>query len=269
MIALDFQYDGLRLSDFGCIICTFDQSGTETFSVGSQITFNTTPVFRGRKHLLAGIRYEECIEMQFQICKNPDDLIEEEDKYFTVEEVREITRWLNRGRFKKFKLIDDEYTDYYFEASFNISRIELASRIIGMDLNVITNRPYALCEPIIHRFTTTAEKNKYTVQDISDEAGYCYVDMEITCKQSGNLEIHNEMNGQTTVIENCSEGEIITIKDMIIDTSLDSHRSNLQNDFNFSFPRLSNTFGKRDNVLTFSIPCSVVLQYSPARKVGI
>ena len=270
MNALDFQYDGLRLSDFGCIICTFDSNGLETFSVGSQITFNTTPVQSGKRHLLTNTKYDECISLEFQICKNPDEIFEEEDKYFTVEQVRNITRWLNRGEFKKFKLIDDECSDYYFEASFNISKLEIAGRIVGMNLNIVTNRPFALYEPVIYQFELKADNLKYIVQDISDEIGYEYIDMEITCNQSGNLVIQNSMDGDRhTIVLNCTEGEVITIKDMIIDSSLPAHKFTLQNDFNFSFPRVSNTFSKRDNQLTFSIPCSVILRYSPIRKVGI
>lgn len=269
MNALDFQYDGLRLSDFGCIICTFENNGLETFSVGSQITFNTTPIASGRKHLLAGIKYEEYIELEFQICKNPDEIYDEEEKYFTVDEVRNITRWLNRGQFKKFKLIDDECNDYYFEASFNISRLEIAGRIVGMHLTVITNRPFALHEPVIHRFNPSAGHLTYTVLDISDEIGYSYIELEITCKQNGDLKITNAMDGRTTEILNCKNNEKITISNMIIETSLPEHKATLQNDFNFVFPRVMNTYKKRDNKLTFSIPCSVVLKYNPIRKVGI
>ena len=42
MYATNFEYDGLKLSDFGMMICAFDSSGgIETVSSGADITFNT------------------------------------------------------------------------------------------------------------------------------------------------------------------------------------------------------------------------------------
>lgn len=42
MYALDFEYDGQYLSDYGFIICDFNSSsGADIVSAGSMITFNT------------------------------------------------------------------------------------------------------------------------------------------------------------------------------------------------------------------------------------
>ena len=45
--AYDFFYDGLKLSDFGFMLCKFDDGGVDTVSNGSEISFNTIPTMRG------------------------------------------------------------------------------------------------------------------------------------------------------------------------------------------------------------------------------
>ena len=73
MKSFDFEYDNLRLSDFGFIICKFDSSDVETIENGSQIKFNTVPTLNGMKHELTSSSYEDCISATFQICKNKCD----------------------------------------------------------------------------------------------------------------------------------------------------------------------------------------------------
>ena len=46
MYALDFEYDKQNLSDFGFIICNFDDDQGATYTdIGSNITFITTPAW--------------------------------------------------------------------------------------------------------------------------------------------------------------------------------------------------------------------------------
>ena len=102
---------------------------------------------------------------------------------------------------------------------------------------------------------------------MSDDEDYVYPNISITCKQAGDLTIHNAREDRTTFIKNCTANEIITMNYPIITTSLSSHK--IQDDFNFVFPRIAGDFVTKENKLTFSLPCSVQLRYSPAVKVGI
>lgn len=271
MKALDFEYDGLNLSDFGCTICTFDSPGTENITMGSVITFNTTPVQGSNKFLLSNITYEECLESDFEICKNPCGIYNNEKMYFSVEEQRQIMRWLNRGEYLKFRILDDGYENIYYEGSFyNIEKIEVSGNVAGFHLYLKTNSPFAFHRTEEFKFDIVSVNGTYTIFDISDKIGYVYADMEITCNQSGTLRIINSVDNRTTEIKNCSAGEVISMNNMmIIETSLNSHKSSLMNDFNYQFPRISNSFSERGNTFTFSLPCSVVLKYTPVMKVGI
>ncbi len=264
MKAFDFVYDGKNLSDFGFIICNFGDKGLDTVRDGCQISFNTVPVLGGAKHELTSAQYEDCLETTIQICKHScNGGIQE----ITATEHRQITRWLNRKKFLKFKPISEEYIDLYFEASFNISRIELDGCLFGFELEVVTNRPHALKEPRIININNTVSNGKHSINDISQEEGYIYPHTEITIAQSGNLKIHNAIENRDTYIANCAAGEVITMDYPIIQSSISSH--NIQNDFNWNFFRVANTFDNSRNDLTISLPCSIKVEYSPIVKVGL
>ena len=269
MKALDFNYDGLFLSDFGCIICTFDNPGTDDFSVGSDISFNTATVNFGKRNFLTSIQYNDCLTAEFSICKNVENMMDEENRYFTIEQQRELTRWLNRPEFLPLYIVDEGYENIYFEGSFNLSKVEVAGNIIGFNLEFTSNRPFGLNRPYVRKFTVSKAGQRIVIQDMSDEIGYIYADITITCGTAGTLTITNDIDGRVTEVKNCVAGEKITMKDMIIESDNASHQSNIMNDFNFSFLRISNKFGERKNGLTFSMPCIVTLSYSPIRKVGI
>lgn len=267
MTVNDFEYDGLLLSDFGYIMCSFDSTGLETVTNGSNITFNTSPIMKGSKHVLTSTKYNECLTTTFQICKNPCNVDEVTDAYISVEELATLTRWLNRQEFLKFKLVREGYETIYFEGSFNVAKLMWADNVIGLELTLTTNRPFALYEPIKKTFKITKNNQIEIFKDISDEIGFIYPKVEITCKASGTLKIHNAIEDRDTIIKNCKEGEIITMEYPMITSSLPSHQ--IQNDFNFNFFRVANTFRERGNKLTFSIPCTIKMSYQPIRKVGV
>ncbi len=184
-----------------------------------------------------------------------------------LEELCGLMNWLNRKEFHKFKLLDDEYIDLFFEASFNINKIEIGGKILGLELTMITNRPFALREPRILTIKNSIENGTKFIFDTSDEEGYIYPHTEITILKDGNLTIINSLDDKILSISNCSVGEIITLDYPIIQSSLQSH--NIQNDFNWNFFRIGNTFKNKRNDLTISIPCEIKVTYSPVTKTGI
>lgn len=265
MLAYDFEYDSKRLSSFDMIICKFGGAdGIETISNGSEITFNTVSTLGGAHHKLTSTQYESCLEATIQICKNSCSSSVME---ITATEFRELTRWLNRKKFLKFKLLSEEYIDIYYEASFNISRIEINGKLIGLELTVLTNRPFALKEPRTITIKNTKIDGKHSVNDTSYEEGYIYPYTEITVNSDGDLKIYNAIEDRYTNILNCTTGEVITLDYPIIQSSNSSH--NIQNDFNWKFLRIANTFDNSRNDLTISIPCTIKLKYSPIVKVGL
>ena len=305
MRAFDFSYNDKNLSDFGFVICSFDDKGLNTVSNGSQITFNTISTLSGTKHSLASTVYEDCLATTIQICKSSCN---SDVSAISSTEFRELTKWLNRKKFLKFKILDEDYIDLYFEASFNVSRIEMDGRLFGLELEVITNRPFALKEPrninvklnevygwkeykngVWQGYVTSTNENAYphdgvptadgyqriylgkvykgSINDTSYEEGYIYPHTEITINKDGNLKIYNAIEDRDTYIANCVANEVITMDYPIIQSSVPSHK--IENDFNWNFFRVANTFENSRNDLIVTLPCTIKIEYSPIVKVGL
>lgn len=320
MKAYDFEYAGRNLHEFGCILCSFGEKGVETVSDGCEITFNTVPTLNGAKHNLTSIQYEDCLEATLQICKHSCN---GGIQVITESEHRELTKWLSRKKFLKFKILDEDHIDLYYEAVFNIDKIEIDGKLYGLELEVKTNRPNALKEPRIINivceegkevygwkkyqtdpeiamlgYVTSTDENAYpqgkvdendnivegahtdgyqyvfvgqvykaSLNDTSYEEGYIYPQMEITVKKAGNLTIHNSIENRETYIANCQVNEVITLDYPVIQSSISSR--NIQNDFNWTFFRVANTYDNSRNDLVVSLPCSIKIKYSPIVKVGL
>lgn len=266
MTASNFEFNGKQLSDFGMILCHFGSGGLETVS-GTQVTFNTVPVLNGQRHELIDVQYENCLEATFQICKYSCG---NDTQEITSSEYREIAKWLSRKKFVKLKILDGDTMDIYYMATFdNISRIELDGRLYGLELHVITNAPYAFKDPQIITINNTEVNGVHSVNDTSHEEGFIYPHIEIAMKQSGNLTIYNAIENRRTEIKNCEAGEVITMDYPIISTNSTSLTRNIQNDFNWKFLRLANSYDKSRNDLTISLPCTIKMTYSPIVKVGL
>lgn len=268
MRAIDFVYDGLSLSSYKFIVCEFDYaSDAATVDSGSQITFEKVAKHDGKKHTLVDAIYEDCYEVEFDIIKDPDKY-DGEDRIISDEEYTQIARWLNRREFLKFNFVDDERTGdiCYFNASFNLSKIEIGGKLYGIHLSMETDAPFGYGETIVENNTVSEANGSFTINDKSDEIGYIYPDVTITCNQSGKLEIRNSLINCKVEINNCSSGEIIHLYGdaQIIETSVLSHK--IQNDFNFQFLKIGNTFSSRLNTITVSLPCTIEIQYEPIIK---
>lgn len=265
MYALDFEYDGKRLSSFGFILCTLGTpSGSDTVSAGSKITFNKVSRCHGKMQPVIGTTYDECITATFDICKNVDIY---EDLHITEDEARQIIRWLNRREMLKFRLIPDEgQSDCYYNASFNVEKVLVSKELFALELTMETDSPFGYGAVKSVEWDITDTSQSVVLEDTSDEIGYIYPSMKITCKESGTLSIHNELEGCTMQIKNCSVGEVIDIdgNTQIIRSSLPSHK--IYNDFNFEFFRIGNTLSVRDNKITVSLPVKLKIEYTPIIK---
>ena len=269
MLATDFEYDGQKLSDFGMVICDFNSSsGTEEISVGSTITFNTVSRHFGKKYGLPSTQYDECIETSFSICKDPDIY---DDLELTSAEVHDLIRWLNRREFLKMQFLYEDDVNInrkvcYYDASFNISKVTIGSHLYGITVDMITNRPFGYGDEISVTIDASDITASYTITDESEEIGYIYPDITITCGSSGDLSIVNKTESCELEILNCEEGEIITIDGdaHIISSSVSGHE--LYDDFNFDFLKISNTYDNQENNITVSLPCIIEITYTPIIK---
>lgn len=271
MRTLDFEYAGRCLSDYRFIVCDFsDGSGVSEVSAGSTISFVKASRNHGTKYGLIYTKYDECMTTTFDICKNPD-IFDGLDMEINDEEFRQIVRWLNRKEFLPFHFIcDDEseknFETCYYNASFNLSKLMLNEKLYGIRLEMETDAPFGYGDEKGFAWATTETNNSKTIEDTSDEIGYTYPTLIVTCKQDCDLTITNESEGCVSVISNCKAGETITMHGdtNIITTSYASH--DICNDFNYEFFRIGNSISRTKNVITVSHPCDIVLKYSPIIK---
>lgn len=269
MYALDFEYDGQHLSDYGFIICDFNSpSGADIVNAGSKIVFNTVSNHKGKIRYSVGTQYDECIQTTFDICKNPD-LYQPSDMEISNDEFRDLVRWLNRKQFLKFQVVVEdalEHSPCYFDASFNIDKIEIHKKLFGLRLTMETNRPFGYGEREQYLKTIIHAGEEFEIIDRSDEIGYIYPDITVICNAGGNLRIQNLTNGTLMEILNCTEGETITIQgnEQILVSSDSAHE--IYNDFNFHFLRIENSLGDRSNIISVSLPCIIDIQYDPIIK---
>jgi len=265
MACIDFEYDGQYLSDYGFIIAyVSSEGGFQTEKAGSKITFNKVPFFGGSKYKLHGTKYDETIEITFDICKNPEHFA---DMEITNDEFRDLMRWLNRREFLKFAFVgeneDDELSHFYY-GSFNIEKIVTHNRLIGLHMVLTTDSPFAEGQEQYYQWTITDANQTFIFTDLNDEIGTSFPDVDIEIMRNGDFAMYNETSDTSTEINHCVMGEKIHIdgKTKIITTNkAETHK--LNDDFNFIYPEIVNTINNRMNKFRFTLPCKVRISYIP------
>ena len=269
MRMVDFEYDGIRLSDKGYGICNFD-GGDDSQDIGNALSLNNIKAQNRNDYFLSNAAYEDVFAPEFQICKiacgNDSDFV------LSADDMSFIMRWLNRKKYLKFKPIydDESFSDVYYMGTFNVSIIKLAGRIIGLTLQFKTNAPYGFGDDVTASAELSSITDKMEIENASDEIGNIYCDVEITCNGAGDLEISNSADPNNVVsVKNCQKDEVIKMygSTKIIESSLAGH-TKLYNDFNYNYLRIVNSFENRANKFTSTIPCTIKITYTPIRKVG-
>lgn len=276
MYAVDFEYDGKQLSDFGMMLCSFDSSGLETVSSGADITFNTTKSVGSDKVKMYGSKYEETYTSTFQICKNPCN---NDDMYIEPNMISALQRWLCRkDNYHPFKPIQEDLKDVFWNATFSSKQLNLNGKIVGLELTMYTNSPYAYLavQPISYSLNSG---DSFSLFDSSDEVGFIYPKVEIICNGNGKIVLHNNLDKKLLKLYNLTAGEIITLdgENKVISSSIENTRTiPLSNSFDYYYPRIFNKIvdgnDVRENIFTLSndsIPCDITFKYSPIVKIGL
>lgn len=267
----DFEYNNEKLSDYGMMVCSFNgSSGTQINSSGSDITFHQVNSCGSNKFRLFASTYDSFYSATFQICKNPRFIHNSDEMAISTTEVSSIQRWLCRKQYSKFKITQSGYEHLYWNAVFSSKQIDLNGIIVGMELTLNTDAPFAYMDRIEIEKSSNERNFSFDIFDESDEEGYIYPDVEITFLDNGDYTLKNYFNNKTTKISNCSIGETITIigSEQLISSSIKT-QPNLAKDFNFLFPRIMNTYNKNKNHFECNLKCSIKFSYSPIRKVGL
>lgn len=193
------------------MVCEFGgSSGTKTIR-GSEVSFSLAPVALGYRQMITGSRFDKTLSTTMQICKDPEKYNEDE-MVITVNEYREISRWLNRRRFLWFHPLSDEPDQPrpWFRATFTVGRIEAGGAPIGIELAVNTDSPFGFGEMIEEVYTFTANDLVQVIEDKNDEVGIIWPEADILCLLDGTLTISNMMTQSNLSVKNCYAGELLS-----------------------------------------------------------
>jgi len=188
MLALDFEYDGRYLSDFGFIVCDFNNtSGANTVEVGSQIDFKMVSTNHGKSNTLTSSDFNGTIQATFDICKDPDKY-DQKDMYISSDEYRDIARWLNRGQFCLFQALykDEDYNrePCFYKASFNLSKILIGEKLAGITVEMTTDKPFGYAERITKIIDTDSCERTYDTANANYTAANVLFDTTETISNS-------------------------------------------------------------------------------------
>lgn len=267
MIATDFIFDGEYLSDYGFMICTFNNDGLETRSNGSVVQFDTVPNTSGSKNNKYGSKYGDPLSATISICLGCE-YINTHPKV-TQDDVSSIMRWLSRkDNYHTITFLhDDVLADIEYQVKIDVSNHYFGGEIIGFELTITTDKPYAYLSQDDTVISFSAN-GTYSLEDISDVVGEVYPDLEITMKQNGDFHLTNSQTNETTIITGCTNGEVIKIygENRIITSTV---LTSLPRRFNYVFPRIANTYLERENIFTVTSACDVKIKWKPIKQIGL
>lgn len=103
----------------------------------------------------------------------------------------------------------------------------------------------------------------FLLEDDSFITGTIIPDVEVRCRESGDLILTNEYTGTNMAIKNCTQGEVITVNGSTLDISSSESSHKLYNDFNFNYLKIGNSYQDKVNSITSSIKCDLTIKYKP------
>lgn len=292
MYLVDFVYDGLKLSDFGCMVGSAVTSNNDSVEMGSVVKLETAINHGSYISEIVNADYPDVYSVTFDIFKKPCG-----GGYKDVFEDKEVTwfmRWLNRKDYKKFIPIYDNPKDFYrvfFMGSFTECKaINIQGQVYGFAVTFTSNSPFAYLDykPNTFNVINTGEQfviinsatklqetltgGTFSLYDESEELGAVYPkSFVIKLSAGGDLILKNSMDKaeRYTEVRNCVADETLTFDCIHKVITSDKEHTKLYNDFNYVFPRLINEFYDGMNKFSMTINGEVTVDYNPIRKVGV
>lgn len=288
MYATDFCFDENYLSDFGCIIASFDNSSEDVS--GGTIEYDSVKAPNSDKFRFYGAQCNEVLVWNISIIKNP---CLTNNMEFSHKEERKILKWLKRtDGYKWFKYVSGDYgtttinnysivlgtnvssdteEDIYYQVKIDVKPHRIYGQTIGYDLTITANCTYGFTN-LIEKSATITSSSTFTFEVDTDANEYIYPEkLIIENNDTTSFSLENSSDSLRTIsldtatkFNNLSANSTLTLDcDNQIITGLDD-----PSNFNWYFPRLV------DGVNVFSIgnnegTINTTIQYREARMVMI
>ena len=260
----DFQ-----LSNYGLILASFEDPNSNDEEIGMNhetieeyIGHSPTPKFLGAS-------FSSKLTPTAVIIKDPCLNINEQDKYFTEHECREVLRQLTGFRgYRQMQILPYEFDELLF---FNIRVVnvryqKVGGHVAGIILDMECDSQFAWSNESNYTFNVSASSSIILFNN-SDNL-YDYLLPKVTIKSNSsisNLSIVNLFdNNWTSTLKSLSANEIV-IMDSNNSTLISSNPNRIiSNDFNMHFIRL--VPGKNEFRVSHDI--QLTFTYKVPRKVG-
>lgn len=256
-----YTYGEYSSEEYGVIAVHFGLLSGGTLYGGQVSDLVTDKAAQAIEWEILSQNYKEPMKFILQI-------VNEDGSDITQEQERGLTRWLcKRGVYQWLFIQDERYSDIWIRCNMSNPQVWTVGGVKGMQFDVTTSSSIAQSDEREYNYTLTdADKVIENIFIYNDEEIFIYPEMEITMLEAGNLTISNSRETDSTyktVINNLVVGEVVTIKNDDITSSVGTH--NILNDFNLMWLRLYD----ENNILTFSLKCAVTIKFREYRKLVV
>ena len=258
MFATDFLFNSQRLSDLGCIICSFD--GELASAEGSEIEFNVVQSPNKDKFDFYGAKWSSQIVWNFSICKNT---CTNDDIYFNQYEESQLAKWLLKtDGFKYFQFDQEGYEDIFYKVYINMLPYQVGGKTVGFDLTVTSDCAYGYTDLITKKaIINSTTPLKINVNNDVSTAILPFV----TINGNGSFYLNNSSDTRQNVnIDKASEFKNVS-STVMMDSENDIIQGVLPKEFNWYFLRLVDG----NNIITTNSESDIQLEikYREARRV--
>lgn len=259
-------------SRFGLIPCQIGgNGGIETTSTSSNITIDTAKTINNELWIGLGSSYEKPLSIGFDLCRCDCNGETKEIDYNLIRAVSRLFSQVNTG-YRKLQFCDENNADiYYFVKCTSFDKVTVGGTCVGFRVTLETNSPYAFTEYIELPINMTTSTTTFRLMDYNDEVKkITYPKLTITFLENCNFEIENEMTGLTTKIDNCVNGEVLTLdfQTMIFNSTVRTI-AQLLDDYNDVAFAYTNTYYDICNKLNIKGKSNIVIKTRFSRKVGV
>ena len=261
MFATNFLFDGKWASDFGLIICSFDNE-LESAS-GGEVEFKTVQTPGNDKFVFYGSQFNSAISWNFSICKNP---CRNQCLCFDQYEESMIAKWLLKtDGYRYIQFNQEGYENVFYKVYFNISPHQINGRTVGFDLTATSNCAYGFSD-VIRKKAHIKLNEPFKLNVHSDINAYIYPIVKI--KGVGNFNLTNNYDKMQNVLLG-KASEFKNVNSQIIMDSDNDTISGLSdpNDFNWYFIRLVD--GINEIATNSANDVEIEIQYRELRYIKI
>ncbi len=214
MIATDFYLDGLYASDFDLIIASVNGGNSDDVSGGGvEYSVAKTPdndEFKYYTH-----QWNEPLVWNLTLVKNP---CASNNYYFTYEECRQITKWLqSTGKYRWIHFEEEGYEDLFYNVYINVSVNQVAGKTVGFNLVITSNCGYGFSDERVIKKTVNENADLDLLID-SDIKTYIYPYIEFECISPQLSDEYFYIYNESDVEQNALNGKDSKIDVPIFDT---------------------------------------------------